>query len=150
MIDEKYAKDQVRRLQAMKFFPSDPVAAKELITALLSADDEKRAKAAVDNFLATTQECPTPADIRRAVIREDAPEYSLPFEQPSDVCPACNGIGAITENGKYVRCLCSNGVTIDEKLIEMMNSPKGPTHRHSSVESRIRVDKTLEVWQYPD
>lgn len=115
MIDEVYARQQIRRLSGLSFFPVDPVAAKEMVVALRDvAKDEAMALAVIDDLLATATECPKPADIRRAVHSKGAAkekDYAVP--NPTE-CLVCSDTGfkleVVERNGeKYdcaVRCGC--------------------------------------------
>lgn len=145
MIDEKYAKDQIRRLQALKFFPTDTIAAKELISALRCAPSEKIARDTIDEFTSMSQECPVPADIRRAVYaKADTESYALPdWEPPGPICPACNTTGMIQENGLWVRCMCVDGRELQENLLALANSKPVLGKTKSDNESRRYVDRVL-------
>lgn len=94
MIEESYARQQIRRLSGLSFFPTDPVAVKEMVVALRDvAKDEAAARATVDELLAAATECPKPAEIRRAVHARgaaDAKDYNKP--QPTK-CGKCDDSG---------------------------------------------------------
>jgi hypothetical protein len=127
MISEKFATEQVRRLQSLKFFPTDKVAVKELASALRSAaDTELIASNAIDELTSTLTDCPVPADIRRAVFaKADDEEYKLPYDPPAPgtLCPICRSNGTIQEGTQRVRCTCRNGQEFPQGLLDMMNAP---------------------------
>ncbi len=146
MITQEFSKEQVRRLQALKFFPTDPVAAKELVVALGCAVTEPIARQVIDDFVQLAQECPVPADIRRAVFaKQDTTEYSLPedWKNREPICPACSGSGMIQENGAWVRCLCADGRDMPEHLLKIANTKPPLGKNKSDSQSRRYVDRVL-------
>lgn len=127
MIDEPFAKNQVRRLQSLKFFPQDPVAIRELVNALRCAATEAIATEAVDEFVRTLTDCPVPADVRRSVFAKEPeePEYALPYEAPAPgtLCPICRSNGTIQDGATRKRCTCPAGEEFPQNLLDMMNAP---------------------------
>lgn len=153
MISEQFAIDQVRRLQCLRFFPGDPLAIKELVVALREgASEESTASSVLDDFLASSRECPVPADIRRAIFarQEKAWEQEQP-EQPvpskSKYCSTCKGNGMVKQEGKWDRCACAAGQDYPQTLIDLQNAyevKKAPLGKSKSEsESRRYVDRVL-------
>lgn len=91
MIDPATAARQLERLAGLDFFPRDAPAKKELRLAIECALTEALAAAVVSDWLAESNICPKPAEIRRMINSKQ--EQAL--EQRRN-CPKCEGVGAIT------------------------------------------------------
>lgn len=83
-------KQQLRRLSALAYFPSDPVALEELGRAAETAGTPA-AQDAIGEWLNTQSRCPSPAELRAAVLA--ARDRSA---APKDKCAGCDGNGWVT------------------------------------------------------
>jgi hypothetical protein len=146
MITKEFARDQIKRLAGLDHYPSEKEAFNELVGALQSAENENRAKAAVDD-LARNADCAKPGDIRRVLLAHSQGEYTRPAWDAGALCQRCQSIGYLTQGDVHVRCVCQNGVEFPQILLDSMNRPAQPgmsTERR--VREVIRVDKILSQY----
>lgn len=95
MISPSQAIAQLERMSGMDFFPrgKDQVAAlKELRSAIESAATAEIAEAAVTAIVHDQEECPKPAQLRRAIGELNAKR----LEAKTKHCPLCDGSGQET------------------------------------------------------
>ena len=93
-----FAQEQIRRLGGLNGFPlGNQEATTELALALMAAPNEHIARRAIDSLLFGTDECPKPADIRRAVLTQAERAESMDPSPPKPKCPTCGGLGFILE-----------------------------------------------------
>jgi len=98
MIAEAYAKAQVKRLAGLDFFPAEPAAVRELVSALAPAKSESLARICIDSFLAEMTQCPKPAEIRRVLFDISVEkEWQPADEKERSRCERCNGSGWVHE-----------------------------------------------------
>lgn len=126
MIEEAYARQQIRRLSGLSFFPTDPIAVKEMVVALRDvANDEAAARTTIDGMLAACTECPKPAEIRRAVhasVTAAAKDYTVPGPTRCE-CGDSGFKRKVVERGgqKYdfaVPCECRISKPVDRRSIQ--------------------------------
>ena len=98
MTEEKFAKDQIRRLSGLDGFPKDTKAIHELVFALMVCTTDAQASRVVDDILGQSQfgsKCPYPADVRRLsyerVENEKAKVAPMPVRRAH--CPRCHDHG---------------------------------------------------------
>lgn len=71
MINRGHAGNEIGRLIGLNYFPTDRKAVAELVTALSFARNEIIATAVINDWLESSSERPTPADIRRLVANHN-------------------------------------------------------------------------------
>lgn len=148
MIEKEDSKQEIRRLQSLKFFPQDDKAIGELVIALQCAEDLAIAKSVITELVETMHDCPVPADIRRAVFAKQEKSWEQEPAAPSKTpyCPTCKGNGMVKQDGKWDRCACLAGQEYPQSLIDMQNVYEGkkpPSHGKSEKDSRRYVDRVL-------
>ena len=91
MIPSTTAARQLERLSGLDFFPREAPAKKELRLAIECAITEQIAASVVSEWLAESNTCPKPAEIRRLINsrQEDIREQRRN-------CPECDGTGFVT------------------------------------------------------
>jgi hypothetical protein len=88
--NREFARQQIRRLSGLAFFPQEPEAIGELIDALLTAPNETAAADFVRDWLRVEVECPKPAHIHTAFN----PPSVAPFKSVAEyACAACSDTG---------------------------------------------------------
>jgi hypothetical protein len=92
MISHDYAKAQVARLSGLDYYPRNPEAFGELVTALKEATDEIQAYAAISEFTQSENQCPKPADIARVLHSLKQREEKASWLEGKR-CPHCSGSG---------------------------------------------------------
>ena len=85
MIDKTQAIQQLERLSGLDFFPKEKPAKKELVLALQSAITEDIAAQFVSDWLAESNTCPKPAEIRRAINAAADAAAQAKAAPPSDI-----------------------------------------------------------------
>jgi hypothetical protein len=94
MISENIAKEQLKRMAQLDYFPDpkqEPQAARELLTALQqSSRSEQHCRRVVDEVMRGTR-CPKPAEIRQIAWSLLSDE-----DQRARGCPRCRGSGWIS------------------------------------------------------
>ncbi len=91
MIDSKTAARQLERLAGLDYFPKEAPAKKELRLAIECALTEQIANSVVSDWLAESNNCPKPSEIRRLI---NARQEAI-IEQRRN-CPICDGVGFVT------------------------------------------------------
>lgn len=95
MIEEKLAKDQIRRLSGLSFFPKDTKAVHELVNALRVCETDLQAARVITELLESAQECPAPALIRGLSydrIEAEKAAKVQPIRRAAH-CPQCQDFG---------------------------------------------------------
>lgn len=91
MIDQAQAIKQLERLSGLDFFPKEKPARKELVLALQCAITDDIAAQVVSEWLAESNVCPKPAELRRLIYsRQEAILENL------RKCHMCGGSGILT------------------------------------------------------
>lgn len=115
-LDPHIVNTEFERLKALNYFPMDEGVQNELKRALNSAPNEIVMAAAVNEWMETQSERPTPADIYR-VIREqiekaDDVRYWKPEDEPTPTCLKCTDSGMCggTRAEPWSFCDCQVGL----------------------------------------
>lgn len=116
MIEEKFAKDQIRRMSGLDGFPKDTKAVHELVCALMVCTKDSQAIQLISDILGEAQRAPAPAVIRTMAYERQESERALklvPVKRAAH-CPECRDIGYIggglpgTKNeGHWQWCDCA-------------------------------------------
>jgi hypothetical protein len=122
VIDKHSAGQEIGRLIGLDYFPSDPKAIRELVTALTFADTEIIASAVINEWLEGQTQRPTPAALRRMVadhnesrrtrLRDDAEREQ---QQATYHCALCHDQGfrgghiGTKYDGPWEWCTCGVG-----------------------------------------
>lgn len=92
MITEQIAKRELKRISGLSFFPTEPVAVKELVKALQLAETEAVAETAINEILETCTDTPKPSEIRAFVFAFGETERSK-RDSVRAACTECGGSG---------------------------------------------------------
>lgn len=119
MTSEKYAKEQIKRLSGLNFFPTEPAAVKELVTVISGAETERVASELICAVLDEFTECPKPAELRKFVYDRYERDHPEPNPEtawrdqnrgkPNYWCKDCRGWGTKGDPPNAVFCHCPNG-----------------------------------------
>jgi hypothetical protein len=95
MIEEKLAKDQIRRLSGLSFFPKDTKAVHELVLALMVCEKDSQAMRVITDIIANSPECPAPAIIRGMSYDRAETERAAKVQpiRRAAHCPICHDAG---------------------------------------------------------
>lgn len=91
MIEMETAARQIDRLTGMNFYPPNAAAVKELVLAVMSAETDSIAFAAISCCVERMDRCPMPAEIRRIVW-----EMNEQLPKAARNCQLCGGTTFIT------------------------------------------------------
>ena len=134
MIDKKHAGNEIGRLIGQDYFPSDPAAIRELVTALSFSATEIIATVVINEWLEEKTNRPTPADLRRLVashnerFREDQKRYqdTRPIVYGCRRCQDCGlyggQVGTGEFDGPWKWCECRSGIDRKQKELEQVES----------------------------
>jgi len=124
---QDFCVEEIRRLSALSYYPSDAFGRGELAKALVKhADSIDHARRIVDAIIATCRQCPPPADI--AVVAGEVPATTAKQAPPKRACPLCNGSGFRTREYTIER-----GVFAGEKRTEAVRCGCPPSAEPATV-----------------
>lgn len=95
MIEEKLAKDQIRRLSGLDGFPKDTKAIHELVLALMVCTKDSQAINLITDILGEAQRAPAPAVIRTMAYERQEAERAAKVQpiRRAAHCPQCHDAG---------------------------------------------------------